>query len=105
MAVKRIQLRRAATERAPEQSCTLDGVPLILRARYVYQTDRWLLWTYASDDSLLVGPLPLVPAVDLWRPYHHLAIPPGQLFVESKFRIAPGLDDLDVTVRLLYREA
>lgn len=105
MAVLHIELRQIPEQRETVQECTLDAVRVILVARYAERTDRWYLSIYTPAEVLLVGSLALVPGVDLLRPYRHLALPQGQLFVQSVQRLPPNFDSLEVSARLLYREA
>lgn len=105
MATKHVQLRQVDTQRESLQECTLGGVRLRLKARYVALTDRWYLSIYTSADVLIVGMLACVPGVDLLAPYKHLDLPQGQLFCHSADRQPPTFDTLDVTARVLYREA
>lgn len=102
MACLYIRLRPTTAQRATTQSVTLDGVAVQLRARYTAAADGWYLDILDTGGTAIVTGLALVPGVDLLRPFRHLAVPPGTLFVHGD---APTLESMDVTSRLLYREA
>lgn len=102
---KHVQLRQQTEQRESVQECTLSGVRIRLRARYVLDNDRWFVSVFTTSDVLIVGMIACVPGVDLLRPYKHLAIPQGQLFCSSADREPPTFETLDVTSRVLYREA
>lgn len=104
MSTYTIPIRLDEAQTMTVQELTLDGVRIILRARYVLYTDRWYLSVYDSSDTLIVGGIPIVPGVDLLRPYKHLEIPQGQLFSHSKDREPPTFVTLDNTSRLMYRD-
>jgi hypothetical protein len=106
MAALYIQLRQSTAQREHEQECTLDGVRTLIRARYLALGDRWYVSLLSTARVLIVGPLAGVPGVDLLLPYHHLVgVPAGQLFVSGVARAPLDLVNLDVTARLVYREA
>lgn len=105
MALLYIPLRQNPDQRSTDQELTLDGVRVRLLARYTALADRWYLDTLDLSDTVIVGGLALVPGVDLWLPYKHLAIPQGALFVsDPRTRLPASLDTLDVSSLLAYRE-
>ena len=105
MATLYIPLRATPENRSSEFEVELDGIRIRLRSYYASINKRWFLDTRDLEDNLIVGSLALVPGVDLWRPYKHLAIPKGELFLSNPSSRAPAnLDNLDVSALLLYRE-
>jgi len=104
MAALYIQLRQNPEQRETQQELTLDGVRLIIRARYLALGDRWYVSLLDPAQTLIVGPLAGSPGVNLLLPYRHLAIPQGELFVSSVARESLNLQNLDTTARLVYRE-
>lgn len=105
MAALHITIRQVDTQRETTQECTLDGVRVVLRARYAVLTDRWYVSLYTSANVLLVGSIACMPGVDLLGPYKHLPIPQGQLFCSSVDRSPPTFTTMDTTARVVYREA
>lgn len=97
-----VRLRFDSERDRQKQEITLGGVVVRLWAYYAKLTDRWYLTVHDQNDDLIVGPLLCVSGIDLWRPYKHLAIPQGSLFVHSSSREPPTFSTLDVTARLLY---
>lgn len=114
MALTRVIVRLATTQRQTETRRTLDGVDYRLRFRYVRETGRWTLTVMDANGVALVSGIRVVLGIDLLAPYHYLKVPPGQLFAYDTSRptsptdpvfIEPGLDDLDARVLILYRPA
>ena len=106
MATVYIPLRQSEEQRATLQELTLDGVRIRLRSRYIALTDRWILDTLDLEDRTIIGSQALVTGVDLWLPFHHLAIPPGELFVsDPQTQLPASMETLDAGSLLLYREA
>ncbi len=103
MTVLHVSLRQVETQRETRQELTLDGVRVVVVARYAAVTDRWYASLYNTSDVLLIGSLACVAGVDLLRPYKHLAIPQGQLFCHAVDREPPTFATLDSTARVLYR--
>lgn len=68
---------------------------------YVARSSLWYLDTLSIGSVPLVRGLALVPGVDLWLPYKHLAIPQGTLFVLGP---TPTLETLGSSSQLVYRE-
>ncbi|MEC9048880.1 MAG: hypothetical protein VYA51_12790 [Planctomycetota bacterium] len=100
-----IRLRFSDAQRESEQDCELDGVRVRLAAAYNATAKRWYLHTFDTDRNLIVGSIALVCGVDLWRPYKHLALPQGALFLEDPVLEAPAsLESLDVSALLKYRQ-
>lgn len=105
MALKQIRLRDSTTQREGKTELTLDGVRVRLRAVYVARSRLWYLDTLDLESNPIVRGLALVPGADLWRPYKHLAVPQGTLFVLSAQTREPGnLETQDVSALLAYRE-
>jgi hypothetical protein len=103
--VLHIKLRRTPRHRATEQYVTLDGIRVGIRSRYSQVEDRWYITILSSSGRRIVGPLKLVPGINLLEGHqHNPAVPPGQLFVHSLDREAPTRATMDVEARLLYRE-
>jgi len=99
-----IRLRWSDSQRETQQELTLDGVRIRLRAMYNASAGGWFLDVLSVDRVLIVGSIALVPGVDLLRPFKHLAVPPGVLFVEDQITgAAPDLVTLDVSALLKYR--
>jgi hypothetical protein len=99
-----IRLRHSEDQRESQQELALDGVRIRLRAMYNASAGGWFLDLSSTDRTLIVGSIALVPGVDLLRPFKHLALPQGVLFVEDlQTGAAPDLVTLDVTALLKYR--
>lgn len=106
MSTRWVQLRQATNQYAIRQFLELDGVRLGIEARYITAKGGWSIWILSPAGDRVVGPLALSPGIDLLTPYHYLDhVPPGSLFVQSTSRDAPTRESLDVTARLIYREA
>lgn len=104
MSVVRVQLRHTPEHRRTIQEIVLGGVRLRVRAVYNDYADRWYADLLDLSDTVLVGSIACVPGVDLLKPFKHLAIPQGQLFVSSRDRAVPTFETMDTTARVLYRE-
>lgn len=104
--VTKVLVRRRPTQRSVEQPVTLGGVRLVVRTRYSAQDGRWRLWLLDPAGGAIVGPLTLVPGVDLLLGHKHdPRVPQGQLFVYSSDRTPPDATSVDVTAQLFYRDA
>ena len=105
MATRYIRVRWRDDQRASEQEFTLDGVRIRIRANYNARTGRWYIDVRDTSDAQIVGPIALVPGVDLWQPFKHLPIPQGRLYLEDTQRDAPAtLASMDVSALLKYDE-
>lgn len=100
--MERVRLRFDETRSRHKHEITLGGVPVRLWAYPSALTDRWYVTIHDLLDGLIVGPILLVPGIDLLRPYKHLAIPQGSLFVYAEDGQPPTFSTLDVTRRVLY---
>jgi hypothetical protein len=103
MSVYKIHIRRSDRQRATLQYVTLDGIRIGLRHQRSVLEARWYQWLVTTAGVEFLGPIKLVPGIDLWAPYHYdPRVPPGQLFVHGD---PPDGDNTDVSTHLLYREA
>lgn len=102
----RIYVRRAAAQRQTSHFVTLGGLKIGLRFRYCAADERWRMWLLALDGATIVGPISLVPGIDLLAGRKHdPRVPAGQLFVWSPTREPPTADTIDVSAILFYRDA
>lgn len=105
MSVKYIRLRYSEEQRESQQEMTLDGVRVRLRMMYNATTQRYHIDLLTPERVEIVSGLALVPGVDLLRPYKHLAVPHGELYLyDAQYDAPADLDTLDVSALLLYRE-
>ena len=103
MSTVKIFVRRSAVQRATLQYVTLDGIRIGLRHQRSVLEGRWYQWLVTTAGVEFLGPIKLVPGIDLWAPYKHdERVPPGELFVYGD---PPDLDNVDVSTHLLYRSA
>lgn len=103
MAVFKIHVRRSTAQRATLQYVTLDEIRIGLRHQYSAFDGRWHQWLVDTAGTTILGPIKLVPGIDLWAPYHYdPRVPPGELFVHGD---PPDADNVDLETHLLYREA
>lgn len=100
--MERVRLRFNETKKRHKQEITLGLVPVRLWAYPSGLTDRWYVTIHDLADVLIVGPLLCVPGINLLRPYKHLAIPQGSLFVYAEDGEPPTFSTLDVSRRVLY---
>lgn len=71
------------------------------------RASKWFVNIRQPDDTMLLSGIALVLGSDLLAPFHHLAVPPGGLFVydTTEKDLDAGLDDLGDRVQLVYVEA
>lgn len=112
MAIVVVPVRTNVRDRRIPADVELEGRRWRFDFRYVKLTDRWSLGIANAGGVVQVLGLQLVLGVDLLRPYHHLDVPPGQLFALDTAKpdtetapsfVEPGLDGFDSRVLLLYR--
>ena len=88
------------------QDVVLDGVGYRFAFLWSDRTARWSMSIRnLSDDPILEG-APLAINMDAFAQYHHLDIPPGELWAAdvSESLAAIGRNDIrDGTVELVYR--
>ena len=102
----RIYVKGATTDRDRAQYVVLDNRRIGLRCRYMAIDARWRLWLLDLDGSQILGPVTLVPGLDvLAGAKHDPRVPHGQLFVYSSDREPPDADTIDRAVVLYYRGA
>jgi hypothetical protein len=107
-----VTVRTSTVQRHRPVTQELDGARYRFTFRYVKLTDRWVMDIANGAGMRQVAGLQLVLGVDLLLPYHHLDVPPGQLFAldtakpdteTSAIFVEPGLDGFDARVLLCYR--
>ena len=73
MALTRVIVRLATTQRQTETRRTLDGVDYRLRFRYVRETGRWTLTVMDANGVALVSGIRVVLGIDHPH-YGHMAL-------------------------------
>jgi hypothetical protein len=91
---------------APFQSLrtTLDGVTYGLELRWNRRGSLWLCDLYSAGGAALVHGRPVLIGEMLFRSYHHLAVPPGEVIAfDTELRDEdPTLEDLGTRIELVY---
>lgn len=93
------------SSRSTVSPINLDSKRIVLRLR-VFGTDSvYRMWTFDdTGESLICGPIKLVPGLDLWRPYRYDGrLPQGTLFVYSPAHLPATADTADNGSWLYYR--
>lgn len=98
-----VRCRSTEDQRESQQESTYDGVRCRLEVQYNAVAGIFFLSLRDLSRELLVGSLAMVPGVDLLRPFKHLDVWPGSLFLEGPSGSPATLETLDVSVFLKYR--
>lgn len=101
----RIPIKIDADDRSVVFTTRLDGIDYRFRLRHTMIDDRWRLWILDESDVAIVGPLRLVPGMDLLLGHkHNPRVPQGELFVWGPSELEPPTaETADVSSWLVYR--
>lgn len=102
--MKRLSVR-LDNERHRRWSLTLsDGTRFFLTFQFSVITELWHMTIENSAGAIQVAGIAMVLGVDLLKPYHHLDVPSGRLFLydTSQAHEEAGVDGFDSRVLLVY---